>query len=114
MKIVIKLEDAAFFALSLFFFSQLNVSWWWYAIFILAPDIGMIGYAMNKSLGAQLYNLFHHRGLAIIILLTGWGMYNFYLEFTGIILLSHASLDRVFGYGLKYSDDFKHTHLDEL
>jgi hypothetical protein len=26
-------------------------------------------------------------------------------------LLGHSSFDRVLGYGLKYDDDFKHTHL---
>lgn len=29
----------------------------------------------------------------------------------GVILFAHSSLDRVFDYGLKYKDDFKHTHL---
>jgi hypothetical protein len=28
-----------------------------------------------------------------------------------LIWLSHISIDRVFGYGLKLNDDFKHTHL---
>ena len=26
-------------------------------------------------------------------------------------MVSHASFDRVFGYGLKYEDAFRHTHL---
>ncbi len=114
MKNLIKLEDAAFFALSLFMFSHLDCSWWWYAAFILAPDIGMVGYLVNTSLGAMLYNLFHHRGIAIIFIIAGILTQNFYLEFTGVILLSHASLDRMLGFGLKYPDDFKHTHLDEV
>ena len=29
----------------------------------------------------------------------------------GIILFGHASMDRVFGYGLKFGDNFHHTHL---
>ena len=33
------------------------------------------------------------------------------LMFAGTILLGHSSLDRVFGYGLKYPDSFKATHL---
>lgn len=32
----------------------------------------------------------------------------------GVILFAHASMDRIFGYGLKYADDFKHTHLQEI
>jgi hypothetical protein len=30
----------------------------------------------------------------------------------GIILLGHSSLDRVLGYGMKYTDSFRLTHLD--
>jgi len=29
----------------------------------------------------------------------------------GLIFLAHSSFDRVLGYGLKYPDDFSHTHL---
>jgi hypothetical protein len=31
--------------------------------------------------------------------------------FTGTLLFTHASFDRILGYGLKYFDSFKHTHL---
>mgnify|MGYP000386249926 CR=1 FL=1 len=114
MKNLIKLEDTAFFLLSLYFFLQLDISWWWYAAFILVPDIGMIGYAMNKSIGAVTYNIFHHRGIAVLLLLISWYSHVFWLEVVAVILLSHGSLDRIFDYGLKYKDDFKHTHMQEL
>jgi hypothetical protein len=32
----------------------------------------------------------------------------------GIIFLGHAAFDRIFGYGLKFSDDFKHTHFGRI
>lgn len=32
----------------------------------------------------------------------------------GIVFLGHAAFDRVFGYGLKFPDDFKHTHLGRI
>lgn len=31
-----------------------------------------------------------------------------------MILFAHASLDRVFGYGLKYADGFSHTHMGDI
>ncbi len=114
MKNLIKLEDLAFFGLSLYYYQQMGISWWWFFLFILTPDIGMLGYLFDQKTGAHLYNVFHHRGIAILLVLAGWLMGNFYLEFAGIILFSHASLDRIFNYGLKYPDGFKHTHLDEL
>ncbi|TAG51385.1 MAG: DUF4260 family protein, partial [Runella slithyformis] len=32
----------------------------------------------------------------------------------GIILFAHSAMDRIAGYGLKYEDAFKHTHLGWL
>lgn len=34
--------------------------------------------------------------------------------YTGIIIFGHASFDRFFGYGLKYENGFKFTHLGEI
>ena len=33
------------------------------------------------------------------------------LLLAAIILFGHASMDRMFGYGLKFGDHFQHTHL---
>lgn len=42
----------------------------------------------------------------------GAGLYfsTAWTTFTGILLFAHASLDRIFGYGLKYEQGFKFTH----
>jgi hypothetical protein len=37
-----------------------------------------------------------------------------WLMLAGTILLGHSSLDRVFGYGLKYPDAFQNTHLGRI
>jgi hypothetical protein len=36
------------------------------------------------------------------------------LLFAALVLYGHSSMDRMLGYGLKYADDFKHTHLGWL
>lgn len=74
----------------------------------------MLGYIVNTKVGAFTYNLFHHKGLAIAIYLLGVYFQNSQVQLIGIILFSHASLDRFFGYGLKFSDNFKHTHLGNM
>lgn len=102
------------FGLSIYLFSLLNFAWWWYLALILVPDIGMIGYALNTRMGAITYNIFHHKGLAVIILICGYVVHHEWLTLSGIILFGHASMDRIFGYGLKYTDDFKHTHLGKI
>jgi len=74
----------------------------------------MLGYLINNKTGAFSYNLFHHKGLAIAIFISGIYFQNEIVQLTGIIIFGHASLDRLFGYGLKYPDNFKHTHLGVL
>ncbi|WP_242202102.1 DUF4260 domain-containing protein [Aestuariivivens insulae] len=114
MRLSLKIEELAMFLLGVFGFSQLDFSWWWFFALILAPDIGMLGYVVNSKVGAITYNLFHHKGIAIVIYFIGIYMQNQNAQLIGIMLFSHASLDRVFGYGLKYFTGFKHTHLGEI
>jgi hypothetical protein len=114
MKTMIKLEELGLFIFGIYLFNQLNYQWWWFLALILAPDISMIGYLGNNKIGAVCYNIFHHRGIAIIVYLSGIFFSNAMVQLTGIILFSHASMDRIFGYGLKYETGFKFTHLGEL
>ena len=114
MKTTLKLEELAQFGLGIHFFSLLPFAWWWFLVLILAPDIGMIGYAFGNKTGAFLYNLFHHKGLAIAIYVIGVYLQNDILMLIGAILFAHAAFDRILGYGLKYEKGFKFTHLGDL
>lgn len=114
MKNLIKIEEVGMFALSIFLFNQIEFAWWWYPALILAPDIGMMGYIINPKVGAFTYNLFHHKGLAIFIMFIGWYFHSDWMGLTGIILFGHSSLDRFFGYGLKFADSFQNTHLGKI
>ena len=102
------------FGLSIYLFNQTDFVWWWYLVLILAPDIGILGYLVNSRIGAITYNLFHHKAIAVAVLICGWYFQHDWTTLAGIILFGHSSLDRVFGYGLKYFDDFNHTHLGTL
>src|SRR5690606_1974931 len=114
MKSILKLEEFAMFGLGIFAFNQLDFAWWWFLVLILTPDIGMIGYLINSKIGAVIYNIFHHKGLAILIYFLGIYLANDVVQLIGIILFSHAALDRFFGYGLKYISSFNDTHLGPL
>jgi hypothetical protein len=111
MKTVIKLEELAMFIFGVYLFSSLNFSWWWFIALLLVPDISMLGYLGGKKVGAITYNLFHHKGLALLVYLLGTFMGSELVELAGIMLFAHASMDRIFGYGLKYFEGFDHTHL---
>lgn len=89
-------------------------SWWAFALLLLAPDLAMIGYAVNIRLGSLTYNLFHTYslpvGLAVIGLIAGWSIG---LQLA-LIWLAHIGMDRTVGYGLKYATHFKDTHLSRV
>jgi hypothetical protein len=114
MKTILKLEELALFLLGIFLFTQLPFAWWWFLVLILAPDIGMVGYLFGNKAGAISYNIFHHRGIAVAIYLAGIYFQSDVTQLIGIILFSHAAMDRIFGYGLKYEKGFKFTHLGEI
>lgn len=114
MNTTLKLEELALFLLGIFLFSQLPFAWWWFLVLILAPDIGMLGYLFGNKAGAVSYNIFHHRGIAVAVYLTGIYLQSEITQLIGIILFSHAAMDRMFGYGLKYEKGFKFTHLGEI
>lgn len=111
---MLKMEELGMFLLSVFLFAQLDYVWWIYLALILTPDIGMLGYLINTKIGAHLYNLFHHKGIAVLVGIIGFLGENAEVQLAGIILFGHSSMDRIFGYGLKYPDSFKHTHLGIL
>ncbi|MDT0605808.1 DUF4260 domain-containing protein [Croceitalea rosinachiae] len=115
MKNNIRLEEFMLLLLGFFLFMEMDFEWWLFFALLIVPDIGMLGYLGGNKIGAFLYNLFHHRGLAIFLLLVGKSFLNLpWLELIGIIMFSHIAMDRVFGYGLKYDKGFKYTHLGEI
>jgi hypothetical protein len=114
MQLILKLEQLALFLLALFLFQPLGYAWWWIVLLFLAPDLSMLGYLAGPRPGAIAYNLAHHQGIALVLYLAGVYTASPLLQFTGLLLLAHSSLDRVLGYGLKHTDSFKHTHLGVL
>ena len=100
-------------ALAFYLFLLLGYAWWWFWVLLLLPDVSMVGYLHNVKTGALFYNIAHHKGLAIALIIAGL-IFSPYLQAVGLIMLGHSSLDRMLGYGLKYTDSFKHTHLGEI
>ena len=116
MKTILKLEEAAMTAIGIYLLSiyNLNLPVWVWIILFFAPDIGMLGYLINTRVGTFVYNVFHHKGIAIALAATGYYVGNDVLTAVGILLFAHSSFDRIMGYGLKYEDSFKNTHLGSL
>src|SRR5215212_5278263 len=102
MKNLIKLEEIAVLAISIFFLYklELHVSWWMYLLLFFSPDAGMLGYLVSTKAGALTYNLFHHKAVVCILIFAGIILANNYLLMIGLLYLAHSSFDRILGYGL--------------
>ncbi|MGH2582086.1 MAG: DUF4260 domain-containing protein [Anaerolineales bacterium] len=115
MRNLLKLEEAAIFAGTLIaFYGAFPGPWWVFLLLLLTPDLGMLGYLGGPRLGALTYNLVHHRGIAVAIYFLGVYLENPLVIWIGLIIFLHSTLDRVFGYGLKYPDSFQNTHLGPI
>lgn len=114
MKISLKIEELSMLILGCYLFSTLDYSWWWLVGLFFLPDIGMLGYVINSKVGSITYNIFHHKAIAISLYVLGLWSGTSILSFAGVLIFSHASFDRMLGYGLKYNTDFKDTHLGKI
>jgi hypothetical protein len=112
MQTIQKLEEFALFAGGItLLITQTSLAWYLLLIYLLLPDLSMIGYLINERWGAHIYNIFHNRLIGLMGIGIGWWVELPWLWIAGLILLTHVSMDRMLGIGLKYPDHFKHTHL---
>ncbi len=111
MKTIISLEEIGKLLMAYRGSVYLGFSWWVFPVWLFVPDLSMLGYLINPRTGAFVYNLFHHQAIAILVGVLGVWLAIPELQLTGLVLFGHSAMDRALGYGLKYPDGFKHTHL---
>ncbi|MEY2898285.1 MAG: hypothetical protein RL138_338 [Bacteroidota bacterium] len=112
MKYVLKLEALGLLGLfSGVYFHYYPATWGFFLALFFVPDLSFSLFVISKKAGAIAYNVFHHQGILIALLLIGYYLKNDTTIQIAFIFLAHSSFDRVFGYGLKYLDSFDHTHL---
>jgi|HubBroStandDraft_5_1064220.scaffolds.fasta_scaffold109790_1 hypothetical protein len=114
VRVWLRTESLAAFVLSALLYARLGQKWWIFAALFLAPDLSMLGYLFTPRIGAACYNLVHSYfaplALAAAALTTN---HPAILPFV-CIWTAHIALDRALGYGQKYPDAFRHTHLGLL
>lgn len=112
--ILLKLEGLAIFLLALVLYWQQSFSWSLFWSTVLLPDVALLGYLVNAKVGARMYNITHSKllpsTLAIVAILTA----NALSLALALIWLVHIGADRMLGYGLKYPEGFKVTHLGAI
>ena len=80
----------------------------------LAPDLSMLGYLRGSCSGARIYNAVHTYAGPAVLALWALTLSARMLLPISLIWINHIGVDRLLGYGLKYSDGFGWTHLGRL
>lgn len=113
MKKILQLEQLAQLAVCivLIYSLPLNLSWWAYLVLFFSPDLSIAAYAVNARIGALVYNFAHFKMVAGILIISGHLLSENHLLLAGLLMWGHSSFDRMLGYGLKYDNSFRHTHL---
>ena len=108
---ILKSEAFVFFIASLIAYSLTGSGWWFFLIFLLVPDLFMVGYVKDSKLGALIYNIGHSYITPFILLGIFLLFHSLVLLPISIIWIAHISMDRMLGFGLKLDTNFKDTHL---
>lgn len=111
---LLRLEGAAMAAAAVGIYAARSESWGLFALLILAPDLGLLGYLVGPRSGAAAYNLTHNLVLPVAVGAVGAVTDTAPAVAIALIWLTHIGVDRAVGYGLKYRDDFRRTHLQRL
>jgi hypothetical protein len=110
---LLRLEGAAAFAAGLAGYLALSDGWITLALFALAPDLAMIGYAAGPKVGARLYNLAHSYLAPALLGALGVALAPALLPIA-CVWFAHIGIDRALGYGLKSETSFGLTHLGRI
>ncbi|WPH13686.1 DUF4260 domain-containing protein [Variovorax paradoxus] len=111
---LLRVEGAVVLAASLAAYAQFGAGWGVFALWLLVPDLAMLGYLAGPRIGAAFYNATHSYLGAVALLAIGalaaipWAVAG------GLIWCAHIGLDRALGWGLKYGAGFGSTHLGRI
>ncbi|MGG4265060.1 DUF4260 domain-containing protein [Peribacillus simplex] len=98
----------------IYIYSLYEFSWWIFLLLILSPDVSMLAYLIDNRIGAKVYNVFHTYNLSIFMILLAIFLKSDTCMMIGSIWTAHIGMDRLFGYGLKYTSSFKATHIQKV
>ena len=112
--VLLRLEGLAVAALSLTLYARSGAGWPLFVLFWLAPDLSMLGYLHSACWGARIYNAVHTYTLPAALALSSFLLGANAMLPAALIWINHIGVDRMMGYGLKYSNGFGWTHLGRL
>jgi hypothetical protein len=92
---------------------MLHGSGWLFALLFLAPDLSLSGYAAKQHMrfAAAVYNTAHNYILPALLGAAAWHWASPEAGQIAGIWIAHIAFDRVLGFGLKFPESFKPTHI---
>ena len=113
-KALLHLEGLIVLLGSVYFYASIDGSWWLFFLCLFLPDLFMLAYVFNDGIGALIYNIGHTYVIPLILLILSVSLKQDLLLALSLIWIAHIGMDRTVGYGLKYSTQFKDTHLQKV
>lgn len=110
-KLFLRIESTFLLVLLLVLYHNFELSWKLFFVFILIPDVSMIGYLKNPKIGAYVYNLGHNYAIPVCLLIIAMATNSLFLATLAAIWAIHIAADRTMGFGLKLTKGFKQNHL---
>ena len=110
VRTVLRVEGLCVLAASVYAYSTVGAGWGVFFAYFLLPDLSCLGYLAGPRVGAFAYNAAHSYIGAVACLALSFGSSHVPLAL-GLVWCAHIGFDRVLGYGLKYGQSFRHTHL---
>ncbi len=110
IRVLLRLEAAVVLIVTLLLYHNAGGGWGLFALLFLVPDLSALGYLANPRAGAIAYNAAHTYIAAIGAVALAWYTAPALVP-AALVWVAHIAWDRAIGYGLKYPDQFGHTHL---
>jgi hypothetical protein len=114
VRLLLRVEGVVVLAAALAAYAQFGLGWGVFALWLLVPDLSLLGYLAGPRVGAVLYNAAHSYAGPVALLLLGVLAAMPGAGAGGLIWCAHIGADRALGYGLKYASGFGITHLGRI
>lgn len=111
VRLWLHVEGAAALIAGAALYHAVGGDWLWLIPLLLVPDISIAGYLAGPAIGSFVYNLVHNWAVALALVGIGIWLGSAGLEMVGAVLGAHVGMDRLAGFGLKHTSDFRDTHL---
>ena len=111
---LLRLEGVVLFACGIALYVREDYSILALVILFLAPDLSFVGLAGGPRVGAVAYDAAHTYVGPILLASVSAIVEVDAGVMLGLIWLAHIGIDRALGYGLRYPDAFRETHLQRV